>query len=88
MFAKLFHYFTITGTGNVMMSRQHDGQKLTSSYLHVPNELPCYGKSVGRVFNERVNMNPDEEMYVFYADKERKTYKQMQNEVRISYCIM
>ncbi|XP_072028177.1 medium-chain acyl-CoA ligase ACSF2, mitochondrial-like [Amphiura filiformis] len=54
--------------------------KLTSSYIHVPNEQPCLDKTAGQLFNERANNNPDKEMYVFYADKERKTYKQMQNE--------
>ncbi|XP_072028174.1 medium-chain acyl-CoA ligase ACSF2, mitochondrial-like [Amphiura filiformis] len=55
-------------------------QKLTSSYLHVPHKRPCSGKTTGQLFNERANNNPDKEMYVFYADKERKTYKQMQDE--------
>ncbi|XP_072028251.1 medium-chain acyl-CoA ligase ACSF2, mitochondrial-like [Amphiura filiformis] len=54
--------------------------KLTSSYIHVPNEQPCLGKTAGQLFNERANNNPDKEMYVFYADKEWKTYKQMQDE--------
>ncbi|XP_072028252.1 medium-chain acyl-CoA ligase ACSF2, mitochondrial-like [Amphiura filiformis] len=56
--------------------------QLTSSYIHVPNEQPCLGKTAGQLFNERANNNPAKEMYVFYADKERKTYKQMQDESR------
>ena len=39
------------------------------------------GATLGQIFNETVDKNPDKEMYVFYADKERKTFRQMQEEV-------
>ncbi|XP_072023213.1 medium-chain acyl-CoA ligase ACSF2, mitochondrial-like, partial [Amphiura filiformis] len=55
-------------------------QNLTKSYIHVPVKIPFSGKSVGQIFNEVANQNPDKEMYVFYADKERKTFRQMQDE--------
>ncbi|XP_072028169.1 medium-chain acyl-CoA ligase ACSF2, mitochondrial-like [Amphiura filiformis] len=55
-------------------------QKLTKSYIHVPEKTPFSGKSIGQRFNEVANQNPDKEMYVFYADKERKTFRQMQEE--------
>ncbi|XP_072028168.1 medium-chain acyl-CoA ligase ACSF2, mitochondrial-like [Amphiura filiformis] len=55
-------------------------QKLTKSYIHVPVKTPFSGKSIGQRFNEVANQNPDKEMYVFYADKERKTFRQMQDE--------
>ncbi|XP_072028253.1 medium-chain acyl-CoA ligase ACSF2, mitochondrial-like [Amphiura filiformis] len=63
-------------------------QKLISSYLHVPHKRPCSGKTTGQLFNERANNNPDKEMYVFYADKERKTYKQMQDELGIKVIVL
>ncbi|XP_072027945.1 medium-chain acyl-CoA ligase ACSF2, mitochondrial-like [Amphiura filiformis] len=55
-------------------------QKLTKSYIHVPEKTPFSGNSIGQRFNEVANQNPDKEMYVFYADKERKTFRQMQEE--------
>ena len=56
-------------------------KKLTRSYLHIPKKKPFEGKTLGQKFNERAEETPDREMYVFYSDKERKTYRQMQNEV-------
>ncbi|XP_072043171.1 uncharacterized protein [Amphiura filiformis] len=55
-------------------------QKLTKSYINVPEKRPFSDKSIGQRFNEVANQNPDKEMYVFYADKERKTFRQMQEE--------
>ena len=55
--------------------------KLERSFIHVPRTMPFTGKTLGQSFNETADNNPDKEMYVFYADKERKTYKEVQNEV-------
>lgn len=54
--------------------------KLERSFIHVPRTMPFTGKTLGQSFNETADNNPDKEMYVFYADKERKTYKEVQNE--------
>ena len=56
-------------------------EKLTLSYLHIPKKKPLEGKTLGQKFIERAEETPDREMYVFYSDEERKTYRQMQNEV-------
>ncbi|XP_072028903.1 medium-chain acyl-CoA ligase ACSF2, mitochondrial-like [Amphiura filiformis] len=55
-------------------------QKLTKSYIHVPVKTPFSEKSVGQRFQEVAYQNADKEMFVFYADKERKTFRQMQEE--------
>ncbi|XP_072028254.1 medium-chain acyl-CoA ligase ACSF2, mitochondrial-like [Amphiura filiformis] len=54
--------------------------KLTKSYIHVPEKTSFSGKSVWQRFNEMANQNPDKEMYIFFADNERKTFRQMQEE--------
>ena len=56
-------------------------RKLRRSYIHVPKTTPFSGKTIGQMFNETANENPDKEMYVFYAEKERKTFRQVQKEV-------
>ena len=55
--------------------------KLERSFVHVPRTTPFTGKTLGQSFNETADNNPYKEMYVFYADKERKTYREVQNEV-------
>ena len=60
-------------------------EKLTRSYLHIPKTKPLTGKTMGQLFNEKVAENPDKEMYVFYSDKERKTYRDMQIGVRMKF---
>ncbi len=60
-------------------------KKLTRSYIHIPLKKPISGETFGQRFNKTADKNPDKEMYVFYADKERKTFRQMQEEVSISF---
>ncbi|XP_072041171.1 medium-chain acyl-CoA ligase ACSF2, mitochondrial-like [Amphiura filiformis] len=54
---------------------------LTRSYYHSPcRATPFLGRSLGQQFCLMADKYPDKEMYVFYADKERKTFQQVREE--------
>ncbi|XP_072041166.1 medium-chain acyl-CoA ligase ACSF2, mitochondrial-like [Amphiura filiformis] len=54
---------------------------LTRSYYHSPcRATPFLGRSLGQQFYLMADKYPDKEMYVFYADKERKTFQQVREE--------
>ncbi|XP_072041160.1 medium-chain acyl-CoA ligase ACSF2, mitochondrial-like [Amphiura filiformis] len=54
---------------------------LTRSYYHSPcRATPFLGRSLGQQFYVTADKYPDKEMYVFYADKERKTFQQVRVE--------
>ncbi|XP_072026064.1 medium-chain acyl-CoA ligase ACSF2, mitochondrial-like [Amphiura filiformis] len=54
---------------------------LSRSYYHSHRRAtPFLGRSMGQHLYLIAEQNPDKEMYVFYADKERKTFKQMKEE--------
>ncbi|XP_072022523.1 medium-chain acyl-CoA ligase ACSF2, mitochondrial-like [Amphiura filiformis] len=55
-------------------------EKLTKSYLHVPRKEPFIGMSVGQQLYQMAHKYADKEMYVFYVDKERITFKQMKDQ--------
>ncbi|XP_072022522.1 medium-chain acyl-CoA ligase ACSF2, mitochondrial-like [Amphiura filiformis] len=55
-------------------------EKLTKSYLHVPRKQPFSGMSVGQQLYKMAETYADKEMYVFYVDKERITFKQMKEQ--------
>ena len=69
-----------------IMSRT--SRKLAKSYIHAPRTSPFSHMTIGQTFNKMAELNPDKEMYVFYADKERKTYRQVQEEVRFRTLMM
>ncbi|XP_072033215.1 medium-chain acyl-CoA ligase ACSF2, mitochondrial-like [Amphiura filiformis] len=55
-------------------------KKLTKSYFHVPCKQPFIGMSVGQQLYQMADKYSDKEMYVFYVDKERITFKQMKEQ--------
>ncbi|XP_072033895.1 medium-chain acyl-CoA ligase ACSF2, mitochondrial-like [Amphiura filiformis] len=52
-------------------------KKLTKSYIHVPRKHPFIGLTVGQQLYKMADKYPDKEMFVFYVDTERFTFKQM-----------
>ncbi len=63
-------------------------QKLTRSYIHVPKKEPFMGLTAGQLLYQMAETCPDREMFVFYVDKERFTFKQMKDKVCISSRIL
>ena len=60
---------------------------LKRSYLHVPRTVPFTDLTVAQKFYEAVEKFADREMYVFYGDKERITFKEMKNQVSVDMAI-
>ena len=57
-------------------------QKLTRSYVHIPHRYPnSSGMSMGQAFTAKASKVPEREMYVFCAERQRKTFRNMLEEV-------
>ena len=53
------------------------------SYLHVPRKSPFIGITSGQALYEMAIKYPNKEMFVFYDDQERITFKQMKEKVNL-----
>ena len=58
-------------------------RKLTFSYLSQTGTNPFIGRTVGQQLYVIADQFPDKDMYVFYTDKERITFQEMKEKVRI-----
>ncbi len=55
--------------------------ELTMSYLHVPRKVPFSSRTVGQQLYYMAEKYSEKEMYVFCADEERFTFRQMKDKV-------
>ncbi|CAI9731674.1 medium-chain acyl-CoA ligase ACSF2, mitochondrial-like [Octopus vulgaris] len=53
---------------------------LTHSYVHGPSDIPFLGSTIGNMFQEQTENNPDDEACVFYSSGIRRTFAQFLKE--------